>query len=122
MFLENSALLKQYEYLLTKIDELSVKQTTCLQTVFEDVFQDRLAAELVKMSDSKPHEICAEIDNAFTTVSLNKSANKVREFTMFNINFSEGLRQFILGVKGARKLLRDVYGHNVSDLEMIRKL
>ena len=95
VFDDNSALLEKYEYLLNKIDELIVKQTTFVKTVFEDVFQDSLAAEFVKMSDNKPHEIWAEIDNAFTTVTLNKSANAVREFTNFNRMPGEGLCQFI---------------------------
>ena len=55
------------------------------------------------MSDSKPHEIWAEIDNAFTTVTLNKSANAVREFTNFNRKSGEGLRKFLVRVEGARK-------------------
>ena len=74
------------------------------------------------MTDSKPHEIWDEIDNAFTTVTLNKSANAVREIINFNRNPGEGLRQFLLRVERARKMLKDVYGHKVSDLEMIPKL
>ena len=35
---------------------------------------------------------------------------------------SEGLRQLLLRVKGARKMLKDVYGHKVRDLERIPKL
>ena len=70
--------------------------------MFEDLFQDSLASEFVKMTDSKPHEFWAEIDNAFTTVTLNKSANAAREFTNFNRKPGEGLRQFILRVEQAR--------------------
>ena len=77
--------------------------------MFEDVFQDSLAAEFVKMSDSKPQEIWAEMDNAFTTVTLKKSASAVREFTNFNRKPGEVRRQFILRVEGARKTLNDVY-------------
>ena len=47
---DNSALLKKYEYLLNKIDELIVKQLTFVKTVFKDVLQDSLASEFVKMS------------------------------------------------------------------------
>ena len=48
------------------------------------------------MTDSKPHEISAEINNLLTTVKLNKSANADREFTNYNRKPGEGLRQFLL--------------------------
>ena len=104
------------------MDKLISKQMTFVKTVFEDVFQDSLAAEFVKMADSKPHEMWAEIDNAFTTATLDKSANAERKFTNFNRKPGEGLRQFLTRVEGAREMLKDIYGHEVSDLEMIPKL
>ena len=107
--------------MLNKIDDVVNKQITFVKSVFEDVFQDSLASEFVKVTDSKPHEIWDEVDNAFTTVTLNKSAIDDHEFTNFNRKPGEGLRQFLLRVVFARKMLKDVYGHNVSDLEMIPK-
>ena len=75
------------------------------------------------MIDSKPHKIRAEIDNAFTTFTLKTSAYAVHEFTNFNRKPGEGLCQFFLLEEGARKILKDVYGHiTVSDHEMTSKL
>ena len=122
MFDDQPALFEKYEYLLGKIDELVNKKMTFVRTVFEDDFQDRLDDEFVKMSECTPHEIWCEIDNAFTTVTLNKSANAVKEFTNFSRNPAKGLRQFLLGMEGARKSLHESYGHKVSNLEMIPKL
>ena len=116
------ALLEKYKYLQSKIDKLVNKQMTFVKTVFEDVFQDSLAAEFEKVSECAPHEIWSEIDNAFTTVTLNKSANAVKEFTSFTRNPGEGLRQFLLRMETARKSMHESYGHKVSDLEMISKL
>ena len=73
------------------------------------------------MVDSKPHEIWSEIENAFNTITLNKSANAVCKFIYFIRKPGEGLRQFLLRVEGARNMLKDAYGHKVSDLEMILK-
>ena len=122
VFDDQPALLEKYEYLINRIDELVNKQMTFVKTVFEDVFQDSLASKFVKMSECTPHEIWSEIDNAFTTVTLNKSANAVKEFTNFTRNQGEGLRQFLLRMETARKSLHESYGHKVSDLEMIPKL
>ena len=57
VFDDQSALLEKYEYLLDKIQELVQKQMTFVKTVFEDVFQDSLAAEFVKMSECTTYEI-----------------------------------------------------------------
>ena len=108
VFEDQPALLEKYEYVLNEIDELVHKQINFVKTVFEDVFQDSLASEFVKMTDSKPHEIWAEIDNAFTTVTLNKYAKAVREFTNFYRKPGEGLCQFFLRVEGARKMPKAV--------------
>ena len=51
------ALLEKYKYLQSKIDKLVNKQMTFVKTVFEDVFQDSLAAEFEKVSECAPHEI-----------------------------------------------------------------
>ena len=92
---------------------------TSVKAMFEAVFHNSLASEFVIMINSKPHEIWDEIDNAFTTVTLNKSSTAVRKLTNFNRNPEEGIRHFLLRMEGARKRLKEVYGHKVSDLEMI---
>ena len=90
------------------------------KTVFKDIFQDSLAAEFVKMPQCTPYAICCEKDKTFNTVTLNKSANAVKEFTNFNMIPVDGLQRFLLRMETARKILLDSYGHKVSDLEIIR--
>ena len=69
---------------------------TFVKTLFEDVFQDNLAAEFVKMSERTSYEIWCEIYNAFITVILNKFASAVKVFTYFTRIPGEGLWQFLL--------------------------
>ena len=122
MFDDQPALLEKYEYLLDKIEKFMKKQMMFVKTVFKDVFQDSLTAEFVKMSESTPYEIWCEKYNAFTILTINKSANAVKELPNFTRIPGEGLRQLFLQMETARKLLLDSYGHKVRDLEMIIKL
>ena len=68
------------------------------------------------MSECTPYEIWCEIDNAFSTVTLNKHVNAVKELTNLTTIPAEGLRHFLLRMESVRKLLLYSYVQKLSDL------